>query len=257
VSGIEGVCGVLLDVDGTLLVHDRAVPGAAACLKRLSAQGIAWCVTTNTTRRPRRLVADVLRREGLDVDHERILIPAVLARQAIVESGRRRALLLVADEAREDFDGVNEVEHSPDWVVIGDLGHDFTWDRVNQAFRGLRDGAGFLALQKNPWWDAGDGGPQIDAGAFVAALEFASGVEARVLGKPSRSFFEVACEMLGVDARRVLVVGDDAFTDGRGAGGAGCRIALVRTGKFSQAALREAGIAPSAVLDSIADLFLA
>ncbi|MCP3978936.1 MAG: HAD-IIA family hydrolase [bacterium] len=248
--------GVLLDIDGTLIVGDRAVEGAAETLSRLRAAGLAVRLFTNTTRRSRAAIARGLCDEGLEVEADEILTPAILARRRIVDSGRTRAALLVAQEARVEFDGVTLDEERPDWLVMGDLGPGFSWDTINRAFGWLRGGAGFLALQKNRFWFPDGRTETIDAGGFVAALEFASGVTAEVVGKPSPEFFRLALESAGTSAGQTLVVGDDPTTDGRGAARAGCRVALVRTGKFGSASPADEEYTPDAILDTIAELRL-
>ena len=50
---LQDVRGALLDVDGTLLHGDAAIPGAAEAVARLRAEGIAVRFVTNTTRRSR------------------------------------------------------------------------------------------------------------------------------------------------------------------------------------------------------------
>ena len=85
---IDGIRGILLDVDGTLLSGDRAIPGAAEAIERITARKIACRLITNTTRRPRREIAEVLRACGIVVDEESVLTPAVLARRRA--KGRRR-----------------------------------------------------------------------------------------------------------------------------------------------------------------------
>ena len=42
----------------------------------------------------------------------------------------------------------------------------------------------------------------LDAGPFVAALEYASGKRASVVGKPERDFFRLALDDLGLDGQR-------------------------------------------------------
>ena len=121
-------------------------------------------------------------------------------------------------------------------------------------FRSL--GAGLLALERSPYWYAGEAGLQLDAGAIVAALEFAADVSAENVGKPSSRFFELALADLGMRADEVLMIGDDLLNDGRGAAAVGCRTALVRTGKFDAAALEKSSFQPDLVIDSIAALDL-
>src|SRR5262245_10136817 len=116
------VRGLLVDIDGTLLVHDRAVPGAAEALARWTAEAIPYRLVTNTTRRSRAATAAVLCAAGLTVQPASVLQPAVLARRMILDSGRHRAGLLVPDEARADLESVVADDQSPDWVVVADIG---------------------------------------------------------------------------------------------------------------------------------------
>src|SRR2546427_12008213 len=222
-NGLSGVRGVLFDVDATWLEDDRPIPGAPQPLDRVRSLGIAVRLTTNTSRRPRSAVASVLRRGGFRVDDREVLAPCVLARRRIVESQRTRAAFLLPAAAREDFEGVVEDEKHPDWVVVGDIGRDFTWERLNRAYRWIRGGAALIALHKNRVWDNGVDGIVLDAGPFVVALEYATGVEAEVVGKPARAFFELALQELGLPAGETLVGGNDIDADGRGAAPAGCR----------------------------------
>jgi ribonucleotide monophosphatase NagD (HAD superfamily) len=108
-------------------------------------------------------------------------------------------------------------------------------------------------MQKNRYWRTGEG-LTLDAGPFVAALEYATGREATVSGKPSAAFFTGAADSMGLALSDVVVVGDDLASDVRGAIAAGARGALVRTGKSREADLDEPGRAPDAVIRSIADL---
>ncbi|HXK09876.1 MAG TPA: HAD-IIA family hydrolase [Vicinamibacteria bacterium] len=247
--------GLIVDIDGTLLVHDRAVPGAAAFLASCARRGLPYRIVTNTTRRSRAATTAALRRAGLDVDEASVLQPAVLARRLILDSGRLRAGLLVPEDVRADLAGIEEDEHAPDWVVLGDVGRRFDFESLNRAFRWLRGGARLLALHRNPCWQpSAEEEWVLDAGAFVAALEYAAGVTAEVVGKPSPAFFRLALRDMGLEASRVLVVGDDVESDGRGGAAAGCRTALVKTGRFRGTEEDLGGFAPDLVVESVADL---
>lgn len=252
---MEGISGALIDVDGTLLLGDDAIPGAAVALERLRRLGIPFLLTTNTTRRSRAEVAAALGRAGVRAAADQIVAPSALARRLVLRSGRTRALLLVPEGALHDFQGIERAERDVDWVIVADLGPGFTFERLNLAFQTLRQGASLLALHRNPWWLAGEGDPRMDAGAFVAALEYASGVTAVTVGKPDRAFFDLALAELGIPAAQVLVVGDDLENDCEGGRSAGCRTALVRTGKPTEAGLARSARPPDLVVDSIADLW--
>lgn len=220
--------GLLVDLDGTLYVGDDPIEGAREALVRLRAAGIGVRFVTNTTRKPRSAVHGRLDSLGFDVAEDEVFTPARAAARLI---GGRSCFPMVADSLREDLGDVRLTRESPDYVLVGDLGEDFDYRRLNEAFRLLMDGAGLLALQKNRYWRTEDGF-SLDAGPFVAALEYASGETATVVGKPEESFFRLALADMGLEAGRVAMVGDDPESDVRGARVAGLRGIQVKTGKY-------------------------
>jgi HAD superfamily hydrolase (TIGR01458 family) len=136
---------------------------------------------------------------------------------------------------------------------MGDLGEQFGFRILNQAFRLVMDGAELVALQKNRFWLTADG-LSLDAGPFVAAIEYATGKDAFVVGKPSPRFFEIVLADLGADRDSVAMAGDDIETDIGGALDAGIAAVLVRTGKYREDFVRDSGIEPTATIDSVAEL---
>src|SRR5206468_3368245 len=90
--------------------------------------------------------------------------------------------------------------------------------------------------------------------AIVGGLEYATQVEATVLGKPSTAYFEAALQALDGDAGMTWMVGDDIESDIAGAQAHGMRTVLVRTGKFRPDALEATRIRPDGIISSIAQL---
>ena len=157
------------------------------------------------------------------------------------------------EEVKRDFKELQETTDRADAVIIGDLGSAFGYDVLNHAFRQVMDGAELIALQKNRYWMRADG-LSLDVGPFVAAIEFAAGRDAYVVGKPAKGFFEQVLASVGVDASAAAMIGDDIESDIGGALRAGLDAILVRTGKYREDRLRESGIQPTRVVDSIADV---
>ncbi len=244
---------LLLDIDGTLYVGDDAVAGAPEAVRALAARRLPIRYLTNTTRFSRRELAGRLRALGFPAgDHELFTAP-VAAAAWLARQGIRRIALYVPDSTLEDFAAFRLVSEEPEAVVVGDLGSGWSFERLNAAFRQLLAGARLVALQRNRYWLTPDG-LTIDAGAFVAALEYAASVEAVVVGKPSAEFFRLAAASLPPHAQPALVVGDDVETDIAGARAAGLPAALVRTGKFREETLAAAPVQPELVLESAARL---
>jgi HAD superfamily hydrolase (TIGR01458 family) len=252
-ASLEGVEGLLLDLSGVVYVQDKVVPGAPEALESLRSRGIPIRLVTNTTMRPARSILERLERLGIEADSAELLTPATLAASRCAEAGYESVSLVVLDDLREDLEGLEENGGSVDAVIIGDLGEDWDYDVLNRAFRHLMDGAALIALQKNRYWETSDG-LSLDAGPFVSALEYATGREAEVVGKPSPAFFELALGELGVSADRAAMVGDDVEADVGGAMEAGLAGILVRTGKYREDLVKESGIEPTATVDSITDV---
>ncbi|WP_397542826.1 TIGR01458 family HAD-type hydrolase [Roseovarius salis] len=225
------VKAVLLDVAGVLYDGERAVPGAVDAVARLRETGLPLRFLTNSTRSPRRVLLSRLGRLGIRVAPDELFTPAKAATAILAQRGLVPHLLVHPD-LLEDFEG-GVTDGAETAVVVGDAGRDFTYDRLNAAFRVLTGGAAFYALAANRNFRDADGELSMDAGAFVAALEYASGRQAEVLGKPAQGFFNAALEDMGVAAPEAAMIGDDAEADVAGALSAGIgRAVLVRTGKY-------------------------
>jgi len=250
---LDDVEALLLDLSGVLYVQEEAVPGAHEALEQLRSSELRIRLVTNTTMRSRRQILERLERLGLEADPEELLTPAALAARRCREAGHTRVKLLVADDLREDLTDLEEGEGEVDAVVMGDLGRGFTYEVLNEAFREVRAGAELIALQKNRYWETAEG-LSLDAGPFVAAVEYAADREAVVVGKPSEAFFELALSDLGVEPSAAAMVGDDVEADVGGALEAGIAGILVRTGKYREEDVRASGIEPTATVGSIADV---
>lgn len=226
----EALEAVLIDLGGVVYVGDQPIEGALEALARLRRAGLGLRFLTNTTRRPKgRLLAD-LAAMGLALEPEELMTPAGLAVDWLRER-RLRPHLLVHPALEEEFSALPA--RGDPAAVIGDAGEGFTYPRLNAAFRLLMQGAPFVALARNRRFLDRDGEPSLDAGAFVAALEYGAGREALVLGKPAAAFFELALRDLGAKPARAVMIGDDAEADIGGAMAAGLAGVLVRTGKYA------------------------
>jgi HAD superfamily hydrolase (TIGR01458 family) len=244
---------LLVDLDGVLYVEDEVVPGAHEAVERLRRGGLALRFVTNTTSRSRPATLEKLRRLGFSLGDEELMTPAALAVRHCIDQGHRRVSLLMIDEVKGDFADLQEDDDHPEAVIVGDLGEDFAYPVLNQAFRHVMAGAELIALQRNRFWMRADG-LSLDVGPFVAALEYATAREAYVVGKPAPGFFGQVLRDVGASADASAMVGDDIETDVGGALGAGLAGILVRTGKYREDAVAASGIEPTATVDSIADV---
>lgn len=252
-GALSGVRALLVDLEGTVYQDRRLIPGAAEALAEAEARGIPHRFVTNTTSRPRAVIARELGEMGLSVAPERIFNAPRAAHALLAARGIARIDLLAAPRLLEDFPGVVQDDAAPEAIVLGDLGGAFTYERLNRAFRHLLGGAELVTLARNRYWRAADGF-MLDVGGFAAALEYASGREAVLAGKPARSFFRAALDALGVLPSEAAMIGDDLESDVGGAQAAGMRGVLVRTGKHRAEEAARSSVRPDAVLGSLAEL---
>ena len=250
---LGGLRALLVDLDGVLYVEDEPVPGSREAVSALRDQGLGLRFVTNTTARSRDETLEKLGRLGFEVAPEELVTPAALARRHCRERDHRTVALIMNDAVKADFADLREVDERPDAVIMGDLGEAFGFPILNRAFRMVMDGAELIALQKNRFWLTGEG-LSLDAGPFVAAIEYASGVDAYVVGKPAPAFFDGVLGDLGVDPDDAAMVGDDVESDVGGAMNEGLAGILVRTGKYREEFVRDSGVEPTATVDSIADV---
>ncbi len=249
------MAAILIDVDGVLHVSSQPIDGAADAVNLLRADGHRLRFVTNATTRSRRELAEDIRGFGIELEDEELQTTPYAAAHALAG---KRVLALTMPAIVEDLEGVEMVGDHADAVLLGgadetpDTNQVFSYMNLARAFAELEAGAELYCLHKNRWWQTARG-PLLDAGAFVAGLEYAAGVQATVLGKPSGPYFAAALEALDADPEKTWMVGDDIDADVGGAHAFGLRTVLVRTGKF-RGDTHGWSVAPDAVLDSIADL---
>ncbi|MFQ5968167.1 MAG: TIGR01458 family HAD-type hydrolase [Acidimicrobiia bacterium] len=246
--------GLLIDIDGVLVVSWQPLPGAFDALTWLRSSGLAFRFATNTTTRSRGRLAKDLEDAGFDIAANEIMTAPVATAEYLRRNHQDKTCFLIAKgDVDLDFDGIDLVEDNADVVVVGGAEERFTYEALDKAFRMLHSGAALVAMHRNLWWMTKEG-PRLDAGAFIAGLEAATGVTAEVTGKPSRAFFDTGVAALGTRTDRTAMVGDDLVTDVEGAQTAGLLGVLVQTGKFEPEQLRESFRKPDHVISSIGEL---
>ncbi|KAJ8519998.1 hypothetical protein ONZ45_g3141 [Pleurotus djamor] len=194
-------------------------------------------------------------------------------KRALQVSSIKRPYLILSDSAKEEL-GTNsfqDVHCSYDAVVVGLAPSLFDYQHLNSAFRVLvgethndsgiktdatapRVAVPLIVTHKAKYRESSDPpGLSLGPGPFVDALEFAAGVKAQILGKPTEQFFSTVIEDLRREAPdlsndRIAIIGDDVEADlGDGA------VKLVRTGKYRPGdECREGVASPDETCDSLA-----
>ncbi|KAI8363990.1 haloacid dehalogenase-like hydrolase domain-containing 2 [Choanephora cucurbitarum] len=226
--------GVLIDLSGTIHIDAKAIPGAVEAIQRLKKSQIPFRFATNTTKVSSKKLVEKLTKLGFDVK-EKEVFTSLSACRNLLETQQLRPLLLMEDEALDEFNHIDQT--NPNAVVVGLAPSKFNYEKLNQAFRLLSSDSNvsLIAVHKAKYFADKDERLSMGPGGFVQALEFASGTTAQVVGKPTIDFFKLALQQIHMEhePHQVAIIGDDLSNDlGGGAKELGLHRFLVQTGKY-------------------------
>ena len=217
--------GFILDLDGTVYLGERLLPGAREAIETLRLEARRVCFLSNKPIQSRADYAAKLTRLGVpaavdDVINSSYVLARYLAREApgarcfvigeppLVEELRAAGLAPV-DEARVDY------------VVVA-FDRTFDYQKLDVALQAVkRHGARLVGTNLDRTCPV-EGGEIPDAGGMIGAVEGVTGRRVDpVVGKPSPITLRVALDQLGLPPADCVVVGDRLETDiamGRAAG---------------------------------------
>ncbi len=243
----------LIDLDGTLYFRGEPCPGAIETVNHLRERGYQLRFLTNTTAKTPKMIYQQVKEMEFDIRENEIFNATYACLLYLRSRPGVRCHFMIPDTVKDFFNEIPSTCNSPDYVVVGDYGIGFDFNSLNLAFRLLLDGAELIGLQKAPYWFSSEG-IFLDCGAFISLLEYASNKTAKIMGKPSELFFQIALDNLQLVPDEVIVVGDDITSDIDGAQRMKMRSVLVRTGKFNAMQLETPVAQPTWVLDIVSDL---
>jgi len=247
--------GFLFDIDGTLQLDNVLIPGALDILSKLIGDHLPFLLVTNSTIKSRKSILNLFRDNGLNLRLENILNPETVAYNFINSEHKTAPIRLMLREQEFDWSIFNLVEENPEFIILGDLGEGFSRELLDDLMNQVLSGATLVALHKSKFWRV-DKEIKVDLGGYVALLEYTTDKKAITIGKPSPSFFNIAAQILGIDIKDLVMVGDDIYSDVLAASDAGLMAILVKTGKFQESFLQIAKEKNIEVISSIKSLNL-
>jgi HAD superfamily hydrolase (TIGR01450 family) len=236
---------IVCDLDGVVFLGETGVPGAGEALLAIEGAGHEWLFCTNNSwRTPGEVAAKIRATTGYPAEAAQVLSSAMAAAELVSQppvlvvggNGIRAALEAKGIEVCDEATAART-------VVVG-LDPGFDYARLAAAAGAVRHGARLIATNLDSTYPT-EAGLLPGAGALVAAVERASGVEAVPAGKPYPPIRQMIASRAG--ARPVWVVGDREDTDLSMAYAEGWDSVLVLTGVSRTPQGR-----PSLVLESIA-----
>lgn len=230
---------ILCDLDGVIWLAHEPIPGSVDAVSRLRTSGRRVVFVTNNSFSTRDEQHRAL--EGIGIDAEGEVITSAMSAASIIHPGWR-VLVCGGAGLQQEIGTVCEemvVAHAApvptgsfDAVVVG-MHQEFDYGVLATALTAIDRGAILIGSNADPTYPT-PAGPSPGGGSILAAMAFAAGVEPVVTGKPHEPMADLVRDATpGVDAARMLMVGDRGDTDGRFATTLGCDFALVLSGATS------------------------
>lgn len=246
----DKIQGFLFDLDGVFCIGDSVLPGAIKTLTYLNSSNIPYRFLTNTTTKSRLDLFNKLINLGLPVEEYHIISAAYAGVLKLRELKCSSCELILKESAQRDYSEFNNNNNNPEYIVIGDLDKDWNFDIMDDMFNKVINGSKIIALHKGRYFKVSNK-LQIDSGAFIKGIEYASSTESIVVGKPAKTFFDVAVKDINIEKKNLVMVGDDIVNDIEGAQLSGINGILVETGKYRKDLVQKTNIQPQLTISSI------
>jgi HAD superfamily hydrolase (TIGR01458 family) len=245
---------LFIDLDGTVYFKGEPISGTQEAIDQLRHHFLLRFLTNTDSKTPQTIVS-FLKELGYNISIEEIFNPPVALQYFLSQQKEISAYLLLTEDVQGLFKNIPQPPTitNPKFVVVGDVRGPNLYERLNLAYRYLRKGADFIALQKSPYFISPEG-YSIDTGSFVKLLEDLTNKKSLLIGKPSKSFFEIMLNKLDLLPDEILVIGDSLETDILGGHSIGSQTVLVRTGKFTREKLEKSKKQPDLIIKSLAEL---
>jgi len=250
--------GYLFDLDGTLYLGDRSIPGAAATVAALRAMGARVAFLSNKPIEPAASCAAKLTRLGIPAAAEEVLNSSIVMARYLQRTAPGARVYLIGEEplaAELRQRGLRLVSDPLDaeFVVVS-WDRQFTYRKLNDALQAIRRGARFVATHPDRTCPV-EGGEVADAAGMIGAVEGVTGKRVELItGKPSPIMAREAMAILGLPPGQCIMVGDRLETDMRMGREAGMATALVLTGVTRPEDVHDSPWRPDYVLASVAEL---
>lgn len=227
---------LLIDFDGVIKLGDKPAPETKEFFEFIKKKNIPAFVISNSTLRTSKDIKEFFEKNNIEFN-----IPAMTAAEvtlSYVKENYKRVKVYCVENIKNLFEDFI-VDYKPEAVVVGDLIDKWSYEVLNEIFRDVFAGADLIAMQKNRYWKPDGKTLCLDAGSFISAIEYATGKQATLIGKPSPIYFKAALNILRSailhfaqnDNFNFLMLGDDFETDIIAAQNIGGKGILIFTGK--------------------------
>ena len=216
----------MFDVDGTLLLSDRALggyellPGAAEVLGALRERAFPFVLLTNGSNYPPAEQAAKLRQSGLPVEDAQMITPSSVTAEHMSRRGIRRVLVLgtrgvghALAQAGIETAYTGEPRATEVEAVYVGWHPECGMRDIETAAHAIWGGARLFSASDVPFFATRQGRTIGYSFAIVGAIRRLTRAPVTVMGKPSLHALRYVAKQLGTTMRHVGVVGDDPLVE--------------------------------------------
>ncbi|MDD5468452.1 MAG: HAD-IIA family hydrolase [Anaerolineales bacterium] len=252
----RSIRGLILDMDGVLWRQNEAIGNLPGIFSSIQARRWRVTLATNNATLSVAQYLDKLAGFGVHLEAEQIVNSSLAAANYLKRQYPQGGTVYVIGEegllATLREYGFQHGEQDVLAVVVG-MNRQLHFNQLSRATLLLRSGVAFVGTNADRTFPVPEGLiPGV--GATLAALEVASGVHPRVVGKPEPEMYLAAIERMGCAPAETLVVGDRLETDILGAQQLSMQTALVLSGVTTPEAASRWTPPPDFIAPSLTDL---
>jgi len=245
----------LLDMDGTIFLGGKLLPGASDFLNLLRQRGIPFYFLTNNSSRSKIEYANKLSQLGIQAPEDQIFTSGEATAIFIKKQMPGARIYIVGTqplEAEMQNHGFHLVEEQPDFVVLG-FDTTLTYNKLWKLCDFVRAGVPYIAT--HPDFNCPtETGFMPDIGAMIAFVEASTGRRPdHIIGKPNLPVVEAMVEKTGFGVQELGMIGDRLYTD-IALGRAGLTTVLVLSGETKSQDLQSSEFVPDYVMKNLAEL---
>jgi len=249
---LEKIKCFLLDMDGTIYLGEKLLPGSLEFLNLLSERGLDYLFLTNNSSKHAGQYVEKLARFGIHVGEEQILTSGEATTIFLQKEMPNARVFIVGTKAlEEEFDscGFKLVEDTPDVVVLG-FDTTLTYKKLWKICDYIREGCPYIATHPDINCPT-ETGFMPDIGSFIALIESSTGRRPdEVIGKPNDHMVHAVLERTGYKKDEIAMIGDRLYTD-IAMGKTGIKTVLVLSGETKITDLESSEIRPDIIEEDL------
>ena len=258
---LTNIKALILDMDGVLWRDNTPIGDLPAIFAHIRERGLQVALATNNATKTVDEYLDKFSGFGVTLEPWQIITSALASVEVLSkrfpeggavfivgENGLERAL------AESGFTPITDPDDERVPVaVVGGFDRSVTYNKLRRATLHIRAGVPFYGTNPDRTFPTPQGLIP-GAGAILAALEAATGINPIIIGKPEPAMMYMALERLGTTPKETLVVGDRLETDITAGQAAGCKTALVLSGVSNREQAQAWEPAPDFIVEELSTL---